>query len=274
MRRPIAAGSAKPSMPIALTKPSGSVAGMRACSSGRLDGVSSTRIASRGRRSASAASTWPARSGSPSAGGAGGSGRCHGAPAGSRSRVDRLGQRRADRGRVAEHGELDGAAVRLVGVLRDDRHARAVVRPAGRCRTGTGAARRCRRRARTSCGASMSRRRARRAGRWPANCGWSCGKPAWPPNGSWKTGHASRSASATQRAPAGLAVGAGAGDDRRRLGARRAARRAPRRRPGRRRPSAAARCGPIVSCGSGAGASQSSIGTITIAGPRPVAASW
>jgi hypothetical protein len=37
---PIAAGSAKPSMPIALRKPSGSVAGMRACSSGRLDGVS------------------------------------------------------------------------------------------------------------------------------------------------------------------------------------------------------------------------------------------
>ena len=104
-------------MPIALMKPSGAVAGMRACSSGRLDGVSSSRIASRGSRSASAASTWPARSGSPAAGGAGGVGALRAAPRPARG-VDRLGQRRADRGRLAEHGELDRAAVRLVGVLR------------------------------------------------------------------------------------------------------------------------------------------------------------
>ena len=82
MRTPIAAGSAKPSIPIALMKPTGSVAGMRACSSGRLDGVSSSRIASRGRRSASAASTWPARIGSPAAGGGGGAGRSRAGPAG------------------------------------------------------------------------------------------------------------------------------------------------------------------------------------------------
>ena len=30
----------------------------------------------------------------------------------------------------------------------------------------------------------------------------------------------------------------------------------------------------MISCGSGAGADQSSIGTITSAGPRAVAASW
>ena len=44
-------------------------AGSRACSSGRLDGVSSTTIASGGSRSASAASTWPARRGSAEASG-------------------------------------------------------------------------------------------------------------------------------------------------------------------------------------------------------------
>ena len=82
IRTPIAAGTAKPSIPIALMKPSGAVAGMRACSSGRLDGVSSSRIASRGSRSASAASTWPARSGSPSAGGSGGAGRSRAGPFG------------------------------------------------------------------------------------------------------------------------------------------------------------------------------------------------
>jgi hypothetical protein len=34
------------------------------------------------------------------------------------------------------------------------------------------------------------------------------------------------------------------------------------------------RSAPKISCGSGAGSSQASIGTITIAGPRPVSASW
>ena len=120
----------------------------------------------------------------------------------------------------------------------------------------------------TSCGASASRSRARRAGRWPANSGWSCGKPARPPNASCHTGQARRSASATRAAQPLLAVGARAGHDRRPLGARRAARRAPRRRPGRRRWSAAAICGPIDLVRLAARApSQSSIGTITIAGP-------
>ena len=38
-------------------------------------------------------------------------------------------------------------------------------------------------------------------GRCPANSGWSCGKPAAAPNGSWKTGQSSRSASAIERRP-------------------------------------------------------------------------
>ena len=75
MRSPIAAGRAKPSPPIAgLSEPSDSRAGRRASSSGRFDGDSSITIASRGRRSAIAAKTCPARSGSPAAGGAGAGG--------------------------------------------------------------------------------------------------------------------------------------------------------------------------------------------------------
>ena len=48
--------------------------------------------------------------------------------AGDLTLVDLRGQRGADGGGVAEHGELDGAAVRLLGVLGDDRHPRARAR--------------------------------------------------------------------------------------------------------------------------------------------------
>ena len=220
MRRPIAAGSAKPSMPIALTKPSGSVAAIRACSSGRLDGVSSTSIASRGRRSASAASTWPARSGSPSAGGAGGAGRCHGAPAGSPrastasasaaqiaagspSTASSTGLRCASSGScvttaIARAGVHQRAAVERVLAQRagaDDQHD--VVRGEHVAQAGA------------TGGQVAGELRDGPAGSRPA-----------PPNGSWKTGHAKPLGERAQRAPAGVAVGAGTGDDRRRLGAR------------------------------------------------------
>ena len=233
---------------------------MRACSSGRLDGVSSTRIASRGRRSASACRTWPARSGSPGRagpaardarsarrragrggrrrGGAGVSGASPGRPA----RVDARRQRGADRAGVAEHGQLDRAAVRLLRVLRDEREPssspcdeRALVvrvladRAGADDEHGVVAAR------------ASSRRRARRAGSSPANSGWSCGKPAWAPNGSWKTGQPSRSASAISAvhrrrrpAPATIAGRSRAVEHRRqRLD----------RAPGRRRGERSRRCG-------------------------------
>ncbi len=93
---------------------------MRACSSGRLDGVSSSRIASRGRRSASAARTWPARSG-PSGGG---SRAVRRGVIGPGRASDGVRERRADRVGRAQHGELDGAAVRLLGILRDEHQTR------------------------------------------------------------------------------------------------------------------------------------------------------
>ena len=76
-----------------------------------------------------------------------------------------------------------------------------------------------------------------------------------------------------QRAPARVAVGARAGDDRRALAAseQRGQRRDRHRVGGRER---SRRRGPRISCGSGAGADQSSIGTITSAGPRCVSAAW
>ena len=123
IRRPIAAGSAKPSIPIALMKPSGARAGMRACSSGRLEGVSSTqdRVAREalGERVQDVAGAQRLAGRRP--GGAGRSTRRGGAP---RAGVDDLRQRRADRAGIAEHGELDRAAVRLLRVLRDDREPR------------------------------------------------------------------------------------------------------------------------------------------------------
>ena len=46
-----------------------------------------------------------------------------------------------------------------------------------------------------SWGASVSRISRRRHGRWPANSGWSCGKPAARANDSCHTGQPRRSAS-------------------------------------------------------------------------------
>ena len=174
---------------------------MRACSSGRFEGASSTSTTSAGSRSASAASTWPARIGSPAAGG----GR---AAAGRAMPGRRLGvaagharrQRRADRGRRGQQHELRRAAVRLGRVVGHERDPRAVLARTGPAGTGTAGTppppRRGRGRGRRACRAAARRP----AGRWPANCGWSWGKPARAPNDSCQTGQASRSASAVSAA--------------------------------------------------------------------------
>ena len=127
MRTPIGADRPNPSPPIAaLRKPSGRRAGMRACSSGRLDGDSSTSTTSSGSRSARAASTCPARSGSPGPGGAGGSGRAE--PGGAPTRA--LGQpARASSAHTAagsaSSDQLGRAAVRLGRVVGHERDPRA-----------------------------------------------------------------------------------------------------------------------------------------------------
>ena len=78
----------------------------------------------------------------------------------------------------AEQRELGRAAVRLRGVVGDHGDARARLDERARLvrvvaeRAGADGERRGR------GGASVSRSRAGAAGRWPANSGWSCGKPA------------------------------------------------------------------------------------------------
>ena len=194
-------------------KPSGAVAGIRACSSGRLLGrlLEQDRVARAGARRARA-------------------GRGRRAAARRRRRRRRgggvrgvtvlgarrpPGERRADRGGLAEDGELDRAAVRLLGVLRDQREARRRRRRAGRGRTGTGAARRSRRSGPRRAGrASRAGARAARAG-GRRTAGDPAGSPPAPPNGSWKTGQLEPLGEGDQRRPARVAVRAGAGDDRR-----------------------------------------------------------
>ena len=139
--------------------------------------------------------------------------------------------------------------------------------PAGRVRA-TGGRRAPRRRGSRRTGASFSRRRGRSAGRKPAKSRWSCGNPARAPNDSWKTGATSRSASSTSAAHARRVVGARA---RRRAPASLAPRgtaRAGRPRPDRPRlPRTTRPRGRVLALVVDA-ADQSSIGTITSAGPR------
>ena len=152
-------------------------AGCGRAAPGGCDGVSSSRIASRGRRSASACRTWPARSGSPGRGGGGGAGRVRGGGAGARASTASASAAQIAAGSPSTASST-GLRCASSGSCVIEREARAVARPAGPGRTGTGGARRCRRSSTASWGASISRSRARRAGRWPANSGWSCGKPA------------------------------------------------------------------------------------------------
>ena len=109
----------------ALRKPSGRRAGSSRCRSGRLDGVSSTMMVSAGSRSASAAITCAARSGSPAAVAAGGRGRHR---RDGRPRPAGRGSRAASRGRPAPERPPrpgDGAVVGVLGVVGDQRDHRA-----------------------------------------------------------------------------------------------------------------------------------------------------
>ena len=102
-----------------LSEPSDSRAGRRTSSSGRFDGDSSITIALRGMRSAIAAKTCAARSGSPAAGGAGGGGRRErrgGAPRARRHDARELGARRPPGG--ASTARSARAAVHLGRVAR------------------------------------------------------------------------------------------------------------------------------------------------------------
>ena len=121
-----------------------------------------------------------------------------------RARVDRLGERRADRGRVAEHGELDRAAVRLLRVLRDDRDPRARRRTSGPASYGYWRSAPVPTTSTASCGREhlAQPRAARRAGGRRTADGPAGSRPA-PPNGSWKTGHAEPLGERDQRRPAG-----------------------------------------------------------------------
>ena len=268
MRTPIGAESPKPSPPIAaLRNPSGRRAGMRACSSGRLDGDSSTSTTSSGSRSASAASTWPARSGSPGPGGAGGSGRAN--PGGRRTRTRR--DRRAPAPRTPPPARPAAPARRGCGAPRPGRRSRArsgCPRPrTARARTGTGGTPPPPPPARGRGRPAPRAPRRAPAGRWPANSGWSCGKPARAAerllpdraaellrqlhqrrprvgeSAPAPTTSAGERASSTIPASSATASGAAA-----------------------RPPST--RTGAAGSRSDSAGSSQSSIGTITSAGPR------
>ena len=109
------------------------------------------------------------------------------------------------------------------------------------------------------------------AGRWPANSGWSCGKPARAANDSCHTGESRRSARATRAAQVPAVVGVGPTTS---AGASRTGQQAA-------SASSAAGSAAVPRCSragaasgaSSAGSAQSSLGTITSAGPRPSFAS-
>ena len=255
----------------ALRKPSGSRAGRRSCSSGRLDG----RLLDDDRVCGAAARPGPrrrARRGAarPAAGGGGAGGD-----------VERLGRARLSAGTDApraraqtaagrgEHGELGRAAVHLGGVVADDRDPRPGLDQSGPRRYGV--LPEDRRADDEHDIVWRERLRAAAAGR-PVGCRRRAGDPAGTRLALRTTparpGTTSRSASADQRGPGLGIVGARAGDDRRGREPRSArparstraasaararttrCRRRIARRPSRRRPA------------------QSSIGTITSAGPR------
>ena len=277
IRTPIAAGSANPSPPMAaLRKPSGARAGSSRCSSGRLDGVSSTTTVSAGsrfgqrgehvRRPASARRPGRAAAAARTA-------RRPGGPDG-RGRSPARRARAQTAAGSAEDGQLGRAAVRLGRVVGDQRDARARLDERPRL---VGVLAEHRRADGEHDVVARERpaqpRRGRRAG-GPANSGWSCGKPARAPNASCQTGRAEPLGQRDERRPG--------------LGGRRRPRR--RRAPATRAPSSRA-ASSSTAAGSTAARAQHPgrrgepvarprarpsrpSGTITSAGPRPVTASW
>ncbi len=255
-----------------LREPSDSRAGRRTRSSGRFEGDSSITTVSRGARSAIAAKTCPARSGSPAAGGDGGAGRSNG-PGGvpSRTGTIRASSAQTDPGSAST---ASSAALRCTSAASWLTIATRV--PAstngpgwyGYCRnTGAPTA------STKSWRASVSRSRIRSAGRWPAKKGWSCGKPARELKDSCQTGHPSRSARVTSAfqvsgssAPAPTTIAGLLAFARSSASSATALGSAVRARTTRR---AAARGSAGL-----ASSAQSSMGTITRAGPLAVAASW
>ena len=84
-----------------------------------------------------------------------------------------------------EDGELRGAAVHLVGIVADDGEHGPLAHERARARTSSAGtpARRRRARGRTARASRAAAGAGTASG--PAHCGWSCGNPAWPLNGSW-----------------------------------------------------------------------------------------
>ena len=191
----------------------------------------------------------------------------------SRARTTRASSAQTGPGR-REHREVGRAAVHLGRILAhhrdprprlDERAGGVRVLPEGRRADGEHDVVR---RERRGAGAARS------AGRWPANRRMILGEAGPALKDSCQTGQASLSASATSAshvsASSAPAPTTSAGRSALRRGARRAARQ-------RRRPPPRARTtrrGAARSAVGSASASQSSIGTITSAGPRPVTASW
>ncbi len=244
---------------------------MRACSSGRLEGVSSTRIASRGSRVDSAASTWPARSGMAGRRGGGDH----------PLRDDRLArgagtardERGADRRRLADDRDLRRAAVRLGRIVGDHRRRACPARPAAPRRTGTGGRRAAPTTSTTSCGASASRSRGARR-QVPGEQRMVLREAGAAAERLLPHGAAEVLGQRDQGRPALLAVGARADHDRRPRRAPRAARRAPRRRPGRPPRSASAICGRSSRAARPRARTSRPSARSRSPGPRPVAASW
>ena len=113
------------------------------------------------------------------------------------ARLGALDQAAADRARLGHDRQLRRAALRLGGVVGDERQAGARVDERARARRRTGGRSARRRRGSRRAPTSISRSRARLGERWPAKSGWSCGKPARAPKASVNTGHARCSARAT-----------------------------------------------------------------------------
>ena len=181
--------------------------------------------------------------------------------------------RATGRGR-RENGQLDRAAVRLGRVVADERDARALLGEAARRPRGLAERARSDARGRRRTAASRSRRRGRSAGRTPANRRMVLREAGAGTEGLLEDGCDEPLRQLDERLPRLGLVGAGADDERRRASALEEGREL-RRPPLRRRRARAARAPAEASSRSGsASCSQSSIGTITIAGPRAVAASW
>ena len=186
--------------------------------------------------------------------------------------LDRLRQRLADRRRGAEDRERGGAAVRLVRVLRDHRQARP------RVHERAGVVRVLAQRARADdedrvVGAQHLAQALPPGGRVAGEQRMVLREPRGAAEGLLEDRAVEPLGEGGERRPARFGVVARAGDDR--------------RRPGVAEDRLQCRDGPRVggvraqqaqwaerSCGSPAAALQSSIGTITSAGPRAVVAAW